>query len=409
MTDLLPEIVDMVIDHLHNDKPSLFACAAVSRRWLPACRFHLFRTITVDDVGDQADLKNLLSFLRSHPQIPPFPRELYVMGHPGCAPPVPLLSLGALITELPNLHTLKLHSIKWSSPSNLAEGRFFTQALRRLHISSAEISGGTRSIFDIIAFSPALEELSLDYVHVPSDEIHHLRDLPEMDLPNRRLKKVSLHASHLMSQFLGYIQITSSAQSLDTVSISSPRSEIERVGDFLHDVGPRLRDLHLRFTFPPPCFHLSEGGFTEFIHSNVPPDLLASDFWAKVGISSCDALESIRIFIPMRPCDTAIHGYSCYWQHILNLLQILPRDIRKMEIGLHVEARKEEVYLRRLTVAPWGQFEQVLSSFKRLEVVRFEDEELFFQDKCRTLSDGLRKYIRRKLRPLHKRGVLHLN
>lgn len=111
----------------------------------------------------------------------------------------------------------------------------------------------------------------------------------------------------------------------------------------------------------------------------------------------------------MRLCGTVIHGYSCYWQHILNLLRILPRDVRRVEIGLHVEARKEEVYIRRLAAAPWVQFEQILSSLDRLEMVTFEDEELFFQDKCRSLSDGVKKYIKRKLRPLYKRGILHLD
>lgn len=258
MANLLPEIIDMVIDHLHDDRASLRACASVSRNWLPACRFHLFRTLTVNDVEGDACFKDLSSFLHGHPQIPPFVRELYVMGTPGSTPSIALLGLGTLIAGLPNVHTLKLHNIKWHHLSNSADGLPFTQGLKRLHISSTKIFGGTRPIFDIIALFPALEGFSMDYVYVPSEEMH-LRDLPEMDLPDRKLKKVSMHASHLMPQFLSYIQITSSSRTLETLSISSPLSEVERVGDFLHDVGPRLRHLHLRFTFPPPCFHLSEG------------------------------------------------------------------------------------------------------------------------------------------------------
>lgn len=44
------EIFDGIIDHLHNDKNSLRACALTCRFWLPSARQHLFHTIIIDDI-----------------------------------------------------------------------------------------------------------------------------------------------------------------------------------------------------------------------------------------------------------------------------------------------------------------------------------------------------------------------
>ncbi|KAK7690611.1 hypothetical protein QCA50_005710 [Cerrena zonata] len=42
---LFQELVDRVIDHLWDDKPSLGACTLVCSSWLPEARYHLFREI----------------------------------------------------------------------------------------------------------------------------------------------------------------------------------------------------------------------------------------------------------------------------------------------------------------------------------------------------------------------------
>ena len=43
-----PELVDRVIDHLHDDKPSLGRCALVCHGWLPSSRLHLFEWVRID-------------------------------------------------------------------------------------------------------------------------------------------------------------------------------------------------------------------------------------------------------------------------------------------------------------------------------------------------------------------------
>ncbi|KAK0475617.1 hypothetical protein EDD18DRAFT_1367018 [Armillaria luteobubalina] len=51
---MLPtELCNLVIDHLHDSKPSLLACSLVCRAWVLECRFHLFQK--VDLYRDTAD------------------------------------------------------------------------------------------------------------------------------------------------------------------------------------------------------------------------------------------------------------------------------------------------------------------------------------------------------------------
>lgn len=50
-----PEIVDEIVDHLHNDKYSLAACSLTCKKLLPASRYHLFSELEIK--------KNLGTFL----------------------------------------------------------------------------------------------------------------------------------------------------------------------------------------------------------------------------------------------------------------------------------------------------------------------------------------------------------
>ena len=45
---LAPELTDSIVDFLHNDRASLKALSTTCRRFLPACRFHLFNELALE-------------------------------------------------------------------------------------------------------------------------------------------------------------------------------------------------------------------------------------------------------------------------------------------------------------------------------------------------------------------------
>ena len=55
-TDALlpPELIDQVIDYLHDDKQTLRSCSLLCRLFVPSARFHLFRTVVIKKDRDHA-------------------------------------------------------------------------------------------------------------------------------------------------------------------------------------------------------------------------------------------------------------------------------------------------------------------------------------------------------------------
>lgn len=47
----IPELLDAIIDQLHDEETSLLSCSLVAKSWLPRARFHLFGTIRIRHSG----------------------------------------------------------------------------------------------------------------------------------------------------------------------------------------------------------------------------------------------------------------------------------------------------------------------------------------------------------------------
>ena len=65
-------MIDVIIDHLHDDIQSLRACSLVCKSWTRSSRFHLFSTLTV------SRLSAVERLLKSAPAIIPFIRHLHL-------------------------------------------------------------------------------------------------------------------------------------------------------------------------------------------------------------------------------------------------------------------------------------------------------------------------------------------
>lgn len=74
MTIFPPEIIDAIVDYLHNDKMALLACS-LCRDFIPSSRYHLFSEIIIQP--RTTDLFILLDLLSSpHGHIAPYARRL---------------------------------------------------------------------------------------------------------------------------------------------------------------------------------------------------------------------------------------------------------------------------------------------------------------------------------------------
>lgn len=129
---LPPELVDHIIDQLHNDRISLRACSRVCRQWRYASQYHLFRerSITLKAIYPPRN-SLLISLAHLVVNVPGHLHNVKAL----CLTPDTWLGIGILsypiyLTDLlvslhllPNLHTLELNRLRWSSleynPANL--------------------------------------------------------------------------------------------------------------------------------------------------------------------------------------------------------------------------------------------------------------------------------------------------
>jgi hypothetical protein len=131
------EVVDVIIDHLHDCKSALQSCALVSRTWLPASHLHLFRRI---ELGPKSPSQphcchKLYAIIQRSPHIVSNIRELRI--HEGTdlrlnsvwVNDTPCLAL--LLNSLTHLNTLHLKKINWVGLTSELRG-----ALRHVVVSN---------------------------------------------------------------------------------------------------------------------------------------------------------------------------------------------------------------------------------------------------------------------------------
>ncbi len=80
MDDQLPqELVDHIIDHLHDDKHSLTSLSIVSKSWLPPCRLHLFNSICIKRKWSEP-FEDFADFVDSTPGVCTYVKNLRLKG-----------------------------------------------------------------------------------------------------------------------------------------------------------------------------------------------------------------------------------------------------------------------------------------------------------------------------------------
>ena len=123
LTDFAPELTDSIIDFLHNDSASLKALSTTCRRFLPACRFHLFSELALESENLRGKsfpitLTPLVKRLRFSPGTAPargFSAFPFFSFGPFIIPPPPL-SGPQLRESINNIHSphVELNGVKAS-------------------------------------------------------------------------------------------------------------------------------------------------------------------------------------------------------------------------------------------------------------------------------------------------------
>lgn len=130
---LPPELSAMIIDHLHDDFPTLKTCSIVCGSWLPVTRYHLFNSTEVE--CEYGSWDHLIEFLaNATPSVADSIREICLTSGLMARDPdnephfgvVRSYHLIYLLDHLKHLHTISLERVHWRCGIEVENERFLS-------------------------------------------------------------------------------------------------------------------------------------------------------------------------------------------------------------------------------------------------------------------------------------------
>ena len=150
---LPPEILDAVIDQLHDEPTTLKPCCLVSKSWIPRTRRHLFARVEFDGMGYPFE-----SWMKAFPDPSNSPahhtRTLSISYLPEASVSVGTDGWIRAFSNVVHFHFERTIWAGYDVP--LAPFFGFSPAVRSLHLTST-----SSEVFDLICSFPLLEDLAL--------------------------------------------------------------------------------------------------------------------------------------------------------------------------------------------------------------------------------------------------------
>ncbi|KII91343.1 hypothetical protein PLICRDRAFT_51514 [Plicaturopsis crispa FD-325 SS-3] len=158
------EIIDEIIDYLHDDVDALRACALTCRVMLPASRYHLFSSITVHSQSIETSHRRIAGSHGPLVSFASYARNISLCGF-DCRSwkrGSPLARLRSLVPLLPAIDSVELAALQSFSLPALAETLrgWHIRHLRLVNFDFARASDFVNLVGDL----PNLETISADYM-----------------------------------------------------------------------------------------------------------------------------------------------------------------------------------------------------------------------------------------------------
>ena len=146
-----PEVLDLIVDHLHDEPTTLKACCVVSKSWIHRTRTHLFASVEF-----RASKFPIQRWKKTFPDPSNSPahhtRHLHVHGYSACN----IAGVYGWIRAFHNLVRLRLGGPIWKYHGSLVPFYGLSPTLRSLHLKC-----DSPEVLDLICSFPLLEDLAL--------------------------------------------------------------------------------------------------------------------------------------------------------------------------------------------------------------------------------------------------------
>ncbi|KAL4247630.1 hypothetical protein ABKN59_007673 [Abortiporus biennis] len=341
LTSSLPlDVLELIVDHLHDNHGSLKALSLCSHALLSRCRRHLRYVLEIRICGSK-DVSN------------------------GVPSILPTLTFSTILQHLPELRKLTLYNLQLEGyPSDL-------QPLPNLLVVSFEhvvLEIYTKEIFQLLHSFTNVQVVEITEFDWLSAEISSspasLPDIEEIYEPVLSLKSLFFGGYHMASVCPELIRwtrakvVSTALKALDMVLLSTDYAE--EIGDWFEEIGGHLEDLTLRISASIAVDH----GTIERCFNDL-------------RITNCCSLRSLKFIIPP-PVD-----YTEYnpWTLLLNIVACIPaHSVRRICIGFadnFGDNDPQQLHLLHALVGlPWHSLDERLSGrdFRHLEEIAFTFE-----------------------------------
>ncbi|KAJ6492022.1 hypothetical protein C8R45DRAFT_990233 [Mycena sanguinolenta] len=240
---LPPEVIDLIIDYLHDHPPTLRTCSLISRNWLGGSRYHLFNGLYLS-AHSFSSFRELLKspystfgFHLRHLHATAFTHELSIL--------LPLLP------TFYRMHSLNLYGNPLRYDDKLMDtGTFST--IRSLALSRATFASYT-TLSAFLSRFPSLKTLALDRISFDSQEA------PIPPSLNLGLEAIKITWAPGLFGWLRWTGFSFRAQSIDVdFELLEGGFPVERLAEYFHSIGTQLERLRLRFRLPSQLDIFSE-------------------------------------------------------------------------------------------------------------------------------------------------------
>lgn len=426
--DLPVEIVEIIVDHLHDDEPALKSCALVSHVYQRAAYYHLFRRISVESISKTPSLKNsltpfgdLLLFARGSDAIREVIREIHLTNERRNHRIINYHAIQMLPNRFRSLETIIIEDIRLPK---LEEFELLTirpaYSLKKLVF--VDVRGPEETVLLIISMFTTIDELHIlddgDLVSPESPSLNAPRRLPSQPitlgmyvkgvmprvenedrpltsakdrlalLSALRAKTIKIHSCLNFLQWMPSVLFT--LEFLELVVSNS------HTADTLNEFLPQATVLtHLRLDLA--LFDLYK------YHR------LTNDNRSVLDISSCTHLQSlsIRIHSQLSSGTFPKENASMQWNLLGILLSQVPSATTSITICLQVDHTEPPKF--DILQLDWKAFNQALLRLEDLEELVFM-EQASRPDVQDLSACGVREvwvvYLKDKLRPFYRTGKM---
>jgi len=384
---LPPELIALIVDHLHGDTAALEACSLVSRAFLPTAQAHLFENIELRFRPSNGNIKPMRAFISPDPcGVLSYTQKLSV-SYPGIfTAPSHLDDILDHFMAFSNIREfrIRLDTFNFVDRDLTSTSHYFSHfqpTLRSLDLTTFDWNPKDLILF--ITFFPFLEDLSLlfyDPGPVTVDPRVEVLD-PNLLAPLRgtlRIRNTPLHGGFV-------VELTKVQTLYHTLELGghilSPET---KVSELVAACAPALRVLKLSHRCSLFPFQIMGHKLNRKLTVTHHTDL---DSW--MTFATCTQLAEVRLPVYMGQHRGATR------MHAALLSTISSPHLRKIELTFNGGLSTQEVAVV-LSTKKWEALEDVLLELTRrtkntIQLVVAFQERTQFQRRCNELMPRFRK------------------